>query len=1169
MINNDIRLFIDADESTQSNHERLASERIERHLQINRDAFERVVPGCFDRYAKAPLTRYTLFETAQNKPNVLDVPNAAAVYHVDPEQQVRANLSVDREHFWDEGQGDCTLVVLGIGLGWHLLPLLQRHQPNNVILYEPSADFFKCSLLAIDWSEFLQQIAEQGVRLFIQIGEQCTQLFEHLRELNQSFAFSQLIVHRHFNHPLFLSASRKLTQCNQLADLYAHSALEPLQDVPALPLYSKVCSRVTPLTIEHPRVSASVDGLTQYYPELAADMTCYQPHHFMPVEDSNGAVNAYFVEFAIHIFAEDAADLDRAHVELFTHYPQRDVPVLHYDGLKFVHYQHYQLAAQVSQELKQFNTKPQPLAEQVPSLIMFGLGLGYQLAHLVQHFETEHLFVCEPNTDFFYVSLFAIDYRAVLTQLDERGHRLYLNIGDNGENLATDLLQQMNQIGAYLLADSYLYRAYLDSQLNQIIAQVREQLQVIFSISENLDHVYHGVEHLLVGAERGVKLLTQEGLSKLTKEHLETPVFIVGNGPSLDSVIEEITLIRDQVILVSCGTALKALHANGLTPDFQTEIEQCRDTHDWALRVEDRAYLKQICLLSVNGIHPDTAQLYKDTLIAVKDGETSSTVLCQLLSDKSLPKLQFSYPTVSNFAIDLFSALGFQQLYLCGIDLGFLDPSHHHSKFSGYYDKQGKAAFDYTSIHNTGLRVAGNFLPYVYTKYEFKLSRMTIERALQQGKRDVYNTSNGAKISGTLPLPLEQVLIVNSARQQRATLDSLMSAFTSMREYDLRARFNARFDREQTIIDFATAQQQLINLRQQLIEPLSQADVCSLPSSVDLLRTMIQDMRTMLLDSHRHQASYAMLMLSGTFNYFATGLTKLAQSIVQQPSHMAWQAAGRICHAFERVLTTQIDRLQHYHHGMDMTSSFPAVRMAYLTREVERSSVLHWWCDDSLVDTLTAAYRSLNLHQQWQSYGDAVLPEPTAMAKPLLLLIRQPDALTLVVSKIIPTEAQSGQLLVLCVDRALAGHAAISQLVTHHHCKVLFACLHEVRLDNAFQAGTLRIIAHEFMQQLHYLVRILQLGAFSHAQYFALKIAVDGDIEQTYRQQLQDYAEQLPAHRGCVVTGHYVALFDDQALAQHDAHTEVAGYLPLWINRPLVADDLLAGIHTASTKIRR
>ncbi len=59
------------------------------------------------------------------------------------------------------------LTVLGIGLGWHLEPLLSRYDPSHLVLFESDAEILRASLHAIDWRPIVERFAKDGRSLTI------------------------------------------------------------------------------------------------------------------------------------------------------------------------------------------------------------------------------------------------------------------------------------------------------------------------------------------------------------------------------------------------------------------------------------------------------------------------------------------------------------------------------------------------------------------------------------------------------------------------------------------------------------------------------------------------------------------------------------------------------------------------------------------------------------------------------------------------------------------------------------------------------------------------------------------------------------------------------------------------------------------------------------------
>ena len=61
------------------------------------------------------------------------------------------------------------LTVLGIGLGWHIEPLLSRYDPSHLVLFESDPEIFRASLHAIDWRPIVERFARDGRSLTIVI----------------------------------------------------------------------------------------------------------------------------------------------------------------------------------------------------------------------------------------------------------------------------------------------------------------------------------------------------------------------------------------------------------------------------------------------------------------------------------------------------------------------------------------------------------------------------------------------------------------------------------------------------------------------------------------------------------------------------------------------------------------------------------------------------------------------------------------------------------------------------------------------------------------------------------------------------------------------------------------------------------------------------------------
>lgn len=694
-----------------------------------------------------------------------------------------------------------TFVCLGLGKATFLTAFLSLHKIaptadpkelnlsnlKHLVCYEPSWEWFVSSLYAFDWADLLDYFNEQGLTLFLQIGTDTNLIFHDITELHHKLDASNILFYKHTNLPVFNNVIRNVRNSRWDSNVVMADKLEleAQHDFHYIqPFSSLLFFEWDTANTKHARLNHNLDALKEFYPDIYQAFVDYKPRCWQTIVNShNGEVNLYNQYANAYFSNQNAEELLTEQAEYFIQNPSHDGLVLGYSSDKLKHYLHNSFIRQSDFILRGNTSKQEELPENIKVMMVLGLGNGQLLQKIQTIREIQHLVVCEPNHDMFFASLFVVDWAKMIEHADKNEYHLYINIGESSNRLFKDVMSQFMQIGPHLLNETYILQSYENPLLSKMYYEVRQQLQVLFALGENFDHVAYGVAHTVQVLENNIPAMRFNPSQYLTKKQKQTPIFIVGNGPSLDENIEILKECREQVILVSCGTALQALHRNGITPDFHGEVEQNRANFDWVSRIGDFDYLKQITLISVNGIHPDSIKLYKNALFAFKAGESSTHTGISLFPKESFHIIEYAYPTVTNMALSFFLALGFEQMYLVGVDLGFASKTKHHSQSSGYYE-QGKEIYNYEKEHSVAMKVRGNRQPWVYTKTEFNISRMLIEQLLQDPKHGLgktsacFNLSNGVIIEGTVPLEPDSVLIVNDSEDKQDTLKQLQTAFS-------------------------------------------------------------------------------------------------------------------------------------------------------------------------------------------------------------------------------------------------------------------------------------------------------------------------------------------------------------------------------------------------------
>ena len=868
---------------------------------------------------------------------------------------------------------------------------LASAQVKNLVIYEPNWEIFRCSLSVFDWSNFLIKAEQVGLQVFFQLGTNLCNIYDEISELHQQLNASRILFYKHINSPLFMHLTSSIAKGHwgqssaQLPSVNQSHHFHHLH-----PFSATHAHRYENVTSADARFCSNMALFAEYFPDIHASFSYYQPQCWQTLKDSHsGAINLVNTHYGNFFSNTGPQEEGESLAHHFSQHPHVDGLVFGYEGDKLRHYLHNTFIRQADMILRTNEESQAELPSEVKVLMLFGLGSGYMLEALYKN-DSEHgihninnLIICEPNPDLFYASLHAIDWSPIFARVNEGKHKLYINIGESSSLLFRDVMSQFLALGPHLLNETYITQAYHNPMLNNVLGEVRQQLKVIFAMGENFDHVAYGIAHTVSAMRNNIPALRYNPSQYLTHLNKQTPVFIVGNGPSLDNSIALIKEHQGNAIVVSCGTALQALYKNGITPDFHGEVEQNRANFDWASRINDARYLKKITLLSVNGIHPDTSKLYKNVLMAFKSGESSTHTMLAMFPDKTFHPLQNAYPTVTNMAMSFFLAMGFEQLYLVGVDLGFADQSKHHSRASGYYEN-GKQIYDYQSAHNADLRVKGNRQEWVFTKTEFNISRMIIEQMLQDvhtehhiqevitnGNKECFNLSDGVYIEGTLPLDPESVLVMTSSQQKQDTMITLRNCFMTA---------------PNNVIDMLNSGYQAQRLANQLgtLKSICRIDI----ASKDDINDTIEGLSDLLKEARAQGKSLFYYYFFNSINYLNAALSKAG---LQSNDALASCAAARLLAHWNVLLCDASQMLKHQFSLIDSADAFGDKREKYL---LKTCSPVHFLCGNK--DTLSAL-RIYLTSEQWtlviddkNDNGDVICTSHSATSthkSPLIIVV--------------------------------------------------------------------------------------------------------------------------------------------------------------------------------------
>ncbi|MBO1255241.1 motility associated factor glycosyltransferase family protein [Alteromonas sp. 5E99-2] len=784
----DIRLHIYSDEEKQSDIEQHSAIGLTKRFEDNKRAFFRFAPGLKKVVEQSSWQNYGLFFNKNKNGNLVDGVTGTVLYGVEPNDEIhrqvnkfkdapiRVYLDANGAQSSQVTDSSC-LVILGLGLGYHLNLLIEETNSKFIIIYEPETQFLLGSSFLLDWQIVLKRAEEKGITLFFQIGESGEKIKSDLKELREHCSLKFIDFYQHYNNAEFLSIIDHAKFYNAISFFeYAIEWQRGENWSQYIPIWTpppkfEISEKVVPK--DHSLFKKNIETFRATFSEIALQFENYKSQRWEVVESKENEVALRHIETGLYFCSELPRDAGKSNYNNFAQYPNKDGLVLGYNGTKLLPYLHYQFVDEVGVIIEQLDDKVSTLPSDIKSLILFGIVNGYHLDELLAEHTIDALLVCEPEPDFFYAALFAIDFKPILDDFNHRQARLYFNIGDDGSHLYSDLIHQFHAIGPYVLQDTYFYQAYSRRDFADRISSLREQLQVVVSAGEYFDHVRYGIEHTR-------HVLKNECFVQRTESDItypgtfdETPVFIVGNGPSLDKEIDYISSVQERVIIVSCGTSIGTLAKFNIKPDIHVEIEQNRSTYDWLQRADCKPLLAETILLSCNGIHPHVTELFKDVFMCLKQGESSTEVTELAIGRNVAEILENAYPTVSNLALNAIIKLKLKNIFLFGVDLAFLSDTEHHSSHSQYYNEKGQEVYDYAKSNQLNIFVPGNFGGFLKTKYEFKLSKNCMESLLSNEGVECFNCSHGALIEGAKPIRSDELTLPEIKLDKSVVLDTL------------------------------------------------------------------------------------------------------------------------------------------------------------------------------------------------------------------------------------------------------------------------------------------------------------------------------------------------------------------------------------------------------------
>ncbi|MBV1777152.1 DUF115 domain-containing protein [Burkholderiaceae bacterium DAT-1] len=445
----------------------------------------------------------------------------------------------------------------------------------------------------------------------------------------------------------------------------------------------------------------------------------------------------------------------------------------------------------------------------IPILIVIGVGDGWQLERLIDRFDVRHLIVADYDPTGMKMAMCFTDFIGLADRCAAENRQLTLILERSPEQLAHNITSSIVKYWPpyFVHGAAFFHGVQVLEDTEQLKNRLGDAMRMVHIGWGFFEDELASLRHSWFNLRKNQFPICR----RVEKSGKACRAIVCGAGPSLDYMIPFIKENQDEMVVISCGTALRALYRNGIKPDLHIEIERPASQIDTFKQQAPLDYLKSLTVVIPPLLYPEIANVAGEVLMLGKAKDTASHAL---LGDQ----LQFvTGPTVTNAAISLCSAFEFAEVVLCGVDYGWIDADKHHADDTIYhndeqyqYGKQGATMnMAKWKPEESSIPVKGNFRDQVMTSVVFDAARRTAESVMVNCPATrFFNTADGAAMTGTYPLKLDNpgIKLRSLGGDKSAFMASFRSCFEQMDVETLDQRSVAFTHNVDAYIDYLLSQ---------------------------------------------------------------------------------------------------------------------------------------------------------------------------------------------------------------------------------------------------------------------------------------------------------------------------------------------------------------------------
>ena len=435
-----------------------------------------------------------------------------------------------------------------------------------------------------------------------------------------------------------------------------------------------------------------------------------------------------------------------------------------------------------------------PTLTTLPFMLMSGIGSGIHIEKLLEKVDIKHLVIIDTDYSFLKLSMHIINWKEIISKFIQKDNIFNFYIANKARDLAYQTINDIAITAPYKGYFIPLYTHYSSPFFEEVKKHFLDKIQLVYQGLGFIDDELNSLRKTLLNLDHNIPVYT--GCSNIPNK---STLFIVASGPSIDKDIEYIKKHKDDVVIFSCGTALRILEKNGITPDFHFEIEREEEVHDVLQQYTSEHIRKDVALIGLNVLYDKVfTEDFEESYLYFRGSDAGSSII-----PLTIPRLTDCNPTVTNGAVSFASEFSWDRIYLFGADMGFRDKNNHHSKDAFMYSPDNKT-FDWHSEVGTEVTnmVPSNFgNEQISCTSVFFWTKQNIENTLITKDIYIYNCSDGAKIEHTHPFHAKNIVIPQSNKQE--VIKAIKSNFKDLKtnQPEFRKNYTKQVDTFYYMID--------------------------------------------------------------------------------------------------------------------------------------------------------------------------------------------------------------------------------------------------------------------------------------------------------------------------------------------------------------------------------